>query len=100
MVWVSVVFFFFFQAEDGIRYSSVTGVQTCALPISVVSDVQHRRQALPERTEVPPLLAGQITHRARVRVGPGSSYARGRTRTRLHSRRFRPNTLEGGTWAR
>src|SRR5260370_32847781 len=24
---------FFFQAEDGIRYSSVTGVQTCALPI-------------------------------------------------------------------
>src|SRR5262249_59335630 len=24
---------FFFQAEDGIRYWSVTGVQTCALPI-------------------------------------------------------------------
>src|SRR5260370_1981331 len=27
--------FFFFQAEDGIRDSSVTGVQTCALPISI-----------------------------------------------------------------
>src|SRR5207237_7749386 len=27
------VYFFFFQAEDGIRDSSVTGVQTCALPI-------------------------------------------------------------------
>src|SRR5437762_13470003 len=26
-------FFFFFQAEDGIRDTSVTGVQTCALPI-------------------------------------------------------------------
>src|SRR6266496_6582001 len=26
--------FFFFQAEDGIRALSVTGVQTCALPIS------------------------------------------------------------------
>src|SRR5260370_28852275 len=26
---------FFFQAEDGIRDSGVTGVQTCALPISV-----------------------------------------------------------------
>src|SRR5690625_185565 len=26
--------FFFFQAEDGIRYGHVTGVQTCALPIS------------------------------------------------------------------
>src|SRR5260370_5605114 len=30
---VSCVVFFFFQAEDGIRDSSVTGVQTCALPI-------------------------------------------------------------------
>src|SRR5476651_2787066 len=27
-------FFFFFQAEDGIRDIGVTGVQTCALPIS------------------------------------------------------------------
>src|SRR5260370_8978118 len=30
---VAVLVFFFFQAEDGIRDSSVTGVQTCALPI-------------------------------------------------------------------
>src|SRR5260221_9831875 len=28
------IFFFFFQAEDGIRDHCVTGVQTCALPIS------------------------------------------------------------------
>src|SRR6266496_5325507 len=28
-------FFFFFQAEDGIRDLYVTGVQTCALPISI-----------------------------------------------------------------
>src|SRR5256885_9639648 len=28
-------FFFFFQAEDGIRDYKVTGVQTCALPISL-----------------------------------------------------------------
>src|SRR2546426_3807809 len=28
------LFFFFFQAEDGIRDYKVTGVQTCALPIS------------------------------------------------------------------
>src|SRR5207244_10618884 len=27
------IFFFFFQAEDGIRDDLVTGVQTCALPI-------------------------------------------------------------------
>src|SRR5690554_7465620 len=30
-------FFFFFQAEDGIRDADVTGVQTCALPISSCS---------------------------------------------------------------
>src|SRR5687767_15523176 len=30
-------FFFFFQAEDGIRDKLVTGVQTCALPISSVT---------------------------------------------------------------
>src|SRR2546429_4470552 len=29
-----IIFFFFFQAEDGIRDVAVTGVQTCALPIS------------------------------------------------------------------
>src|SRR3989441_3791993 len=29
-------FFFFFQAEDGIRDKLVTGVQTCALPISLM----------------------------------------------------------------
>src|SRR5437762_4444514 len=29
-----MLLFFFFQAEDGIRDTSVTGVQTCALPIS------------------------------------------------------------------
>src|SRR5436305_787166 len=39
LLFVSVVFvsgkffFFFFQAEDGIRDADVTGVQTCALPI-------------------------------------------------------------------
>src|SRR5437764_7680575 len=31
--------FFFFQAEDGIRDTSVTGVQTCALPISLVEKI-------------------------------------------------------------
>src|SRR5207249_8582914 len=41
-------FFFFFQAEDGIRDRNVTGVQTCALPISVdVSDSIHGRALQP-----------------------------------------------------
>src|SRR3989442_6452062 len=33
-LYVFIFFFFFFQAEDGIRDADVTGVQTCALPIS------------------------------------------------------------------
>src|SRR5260370_42651487 len=36
-------FFFFFQAEDGIRDSSVTGVQTCALPISIDKQLRSLR---------------------------------------------------------
>src|SRR4029077_21295611 len=35
------------QAEDGIRYSSVTGVQTCALPILLSAAVQKRLVAPP-----------------------------------------------------
>src|SRR2546430_7315221 len=35
------IFFFFFQAEDGIRDLTVTGVQTCALPISGVHRDGH-----------------------------------------------------------
>src|SRR6267154_1292131 len=35
------VCFFFFQAEDGIRDGRVTGVQTCALPISHNADVRR-----------------------------------------------------------
>src|SRR5437762_3793743 len=30
-----MIFFFLFRAEDSIRDTSVTGVQTCALPISI-----------------------------------------------------------------
>src|SRR2546430_7109963 len=33
--------FFFFQAEDGIRDLTVTGVQTCALPIWDARNVRH-----------------------------------------------------------
>src|SRR5689334_23967834 len=37
-LFVLFFFVFFFQAEDGIRDGTVTGVQTCALPISHVAD--------------------------------------------------------------
>src|SRR2546426_5224634 len=39
------MFFFFFQAEDGIRDYKVTGVQTCALPISALAPAGRLRSA-------------------------------------------------------
>src|SRR2546426_2409302 len=41
--------FFFFQAEDGIRDYKVTGVQTCALPISRTMDHAHAPPAQQRR---------------------------------------------------
>src|SRR5438132_12454522 len=38
-------FFFFFQAEDGIRDHCVTGVQTCALPISLFLGLYFRSRS-------------------------------------------------------
>src|SRR5690606_41808701 len=49
---LSSVAFFFFQAEDGIRDFHVTGVQTCALPIS--QRLQRRRGVQELRALVPP----------------------------------------------
>src|SRR5207249_9251414 len=43
-------FFFFFQAEDGIRDRNVTGVQTCALPISGTRPPGRTRTRSPTRT--------------------------------------------------
>src|SRR5258708_10447485 len=40
------LFFFFFQAEDGIRDDLVTGVQTCALPISSLARGYARGEAV------------------------------------------------------
>src|SRR6267142_4590310 len=42
---------FFFQAEDGIRYCHVTGVQTCALPISTAEDVDRFLEVLPHAVD-------------------------------------------------
>src|SRR6266545_8347300 len=58
--------FFFFQAEDGIRAKLVTGVQTCALPISPGPIRKFSRgcdgsvaaASLPRRREIPPPIPG------------------------------------------
>src|SRR5256885_5955936 len=45
--------FFFFQAEDGIRDYKVTGVQTCALPISKRTAAQSEKLAAYFRSITP-----------------------------------------------
>src|SRR6266478_4064015 len=63
-----ICFFFFFQAEDGIRDLTVTGVQTCALPIyrmSAVDAAGHR-----ERPRRPPWPSPRGCP---VRAWPGST---------------------------
>src|SRR5207245_8069289 len=54
---VYLVLFFFFQAEDGIRDATVTGVQTCALPISASRIGKQPMDCLPI------LLAGPLANR-------------------------------------
>src|SRR5712692_9182499 len=67
----AVEFFFFFQAEDCIRDGTVTGVQTCALPIMVKAEhwepydarvsrtvLGARRGAIPRRDSLPALPPG------------------------------------------
>src|SRR2546426_6902544 len=58
----SFLFFFFFQAEDGIRDYKVTGVQTCALPVS--SSASRDRLENSENYQTEP----EINHQSRVNV--------------------------------
>src|SRR5699024_11727656 len=46
--YVKVTVDFFFQAEDGIRDRNVTGVQTCALPISDLEDTEDSEEEASE----------------------------------------------------
>src|SRR6266487_6320972 len=81
---MDVVFFFFFQAEDGIRDGRVTGVQTCALPISAVRRprrAEHQPVAVGER-EAELRRRGEETGRQRPGDpgGQGEREARGQAR--------------------
>src|SRR5690606_40267161 len=49
---------FFFQADDGIRGFHVTGVQTCALPISIAPSEQ-----IPPLPVIPPALPSHLLER-------------------------------------
>src|SRR2546430_7334593 len=61
----AVLFFFFFQAEDGIRDLTVTGVQTCALPIYIVRPSPHVGEDFPAHTLLPRVAIGEDAPRRR-----------------------------------
>src|SRR5688500_19522171 len=95
--------FFFFQAEDGIRDYKVTGVQTCALPISVrvvvvvavgvdepeprevVAEAVPRDRRLPDRQRVPDhgheIGRASCRKECRSRWSPEHEKEKGRTRS-------------------
>src|SRR2546422_8876782 len=82
------LYFFFFQAEDGIRDVAVTGVQTCALPIyigpdgAIVEGADRRAGAaardVQDRVEVV-LLPTPLHDPADHLVDPAGRLAAGRT---------------------
>src|SRR2546425_1598237 len=86
-------FFFFFQAEDGIRDKLVTGVQTCALPIS------HNERRLNREywSETSPSLK---EWRLQVNLyfpigGSAPANAKRKRADRAHSPSFRPTRCRG-----
>src|SRR3989454_6765480 len=63
-------FFFFFQAEDGIRDYKVTGVQTCALPISLwATTLSHTSTSVIKACAVRTLVEGRRGSATRRRSG-------------------------------
>src|SRR5258706_1039320 len=76
--WSRYLCFFFFQAEDGIRYWSVTGVQTCALPIGEPGTVDEGRQARAQDPVRQAFVRGTRSHRRDARA------RRTRRRSRPH----------------
>src|SRR5205807_6807602 len=62
--------FFFFQAEDGIRDYKVTGVQTCALPISDVAPGY-----LPESFERIEAAVAPLARRGVIPLGLGGDHS-------------------------
>src|SRR5207249_8132315 len=75
-----IYYFFFFQAEDGIRVRNVTGVQTCALPISFHERhllrwpvVEHH--ATPARTSDSARIGSRVTRTPRPRTASATALA-------------------------
>src|SRR5689334_25299930 len=102
---------FFFQAEDGIRDGTVTGVQTCALPISVAVEdatalpvddahrvggvVEDRAEALALLRQGAPLHDARHQERDRGDADEGEGEVRG-PHPREHRLAAQPEQAEAG----
>src|SRR5437867_7939574 len=87
-----VDFFFFFQAEDGIRDRTVTGVQTCALPISDEIDVLSATERVEGLEDVRGADVDRAArrHQARHRAGHARSRERQIGRASCRERGWAP----------
>src|SRR3989449_7236279 len=107
-------FFFFFQAEDGIRDVAVTGVQTCALPICsrhALHTLRPRRWARISRSEDETRNGGIPMSRSRATV-EGQSFVWSVVKTRgpvsaarieicaVSRSRVSPTRITSGAWRR
>src|SRR5699024_6926064 len=92
-VWM--YFCFFFQAEDGIRDRNVTGVQTCALPIYVITSSRCRHSG------GDPLSRGAIPLKIRLRTrSRGTGVSAGASSTRWTLRPAQPIGMPGASCIR
>src|SRR5690606_40942016 len=71
----SILFLFFFQAEDGIRDFHVTGVQTCALPIFAAIALTLRKRSDVKRNRPSDQVKAQAKDRLRLVSIPSQTEA-------------------------
>src|SRR5256886_17195476 len=91
---------FFFQAEDGIRDLTVTGVQTCALPIlRLASRIEAnliRAEALAQQNQVPAAMALVNARRAQVGLAAASATTQQEAIDTIIAERRKELSFEGG----
>src|SRR5690606_40266652 len=98
--------FFFFQAEDGIRDFHVTGVQTCALPISRNSSITTRSHATAwarassrsavTTTPLPAARPSSLTTYGGPKASSAAAASAGVVQTRSEERRVGKGWVTGG----
>src|SRR5436305_13869981 len=102
---MQTVVYFFFQAEDGIRDADVTGVQTCALPISAARNLCGTRMVVwekpPRQSRTAQLLWRPLRFRSRGNSAGDSQWRTGKQHGDSSSRGSR-RSGKGGTdaWPR